>query len=233
MFKYETHLHTAPVSKCARKGIRENLEFYKKLGYDGVFITNHFLDGNINIDFNRPYEEKINFYFSDFETASEIGSEIGLKVFCGIEMSYFGTDFLVYGLDKDWFLQNPQIMTMQKSAELPFLTENGAFIVQAHPYREAAYIDHIRLFPRCVEGAETINACRTEFENQMADMYADAYGLLKTAGSDNHLADEIPMLAGMMSDTPLNSENDYIRAVRAGKMQIFHEENPYFGTQTR
>ena len=48
MFKYETHLHTMPVSKCAHKSIRENLEFYKKAGYDGVFITNHFLDGNIN-----------------------------------------------------------------------------------------------------------------------------------------------------------------------------------------
>ncbi len=233
MFKYETHLHTAPVSKCARKGIRENLEFYKKLGYDGVFITNHFLDGNINIDRDRPYSEKIDFYFSDFETASEMSSEIGIKVFLGIEMSYFGTDFLVYGLDKEWFLQNPQIMNMQKSEELPFLAENGAFIIQAHPYREAAYIDHIRLFPRCVHGAETINACRTDFENKMADMYADAYELLKTAGSDNHLADEIPVLAGMMSNTPLSAAADYIDAVKAGKMQIFREENPYFRSDVK
>lgn len=32
MFRYETHLHTKPVSNCARVGVRENLEFYKKLG---------------------------------------------------------------------------------------------------------------------------------------------------------------------------------------------------------
>ena len=64
MFKYETHFHTWPVSKCARSTIRENMIFYKSLGYDGIFITNHFLDGNINVDKNESYENKINFYFS-------------------------------------------------------------------------------------------------------------------------------------------------------------------------
>ncbi len=47
MYKYETHLHTFPVSRCAQKSVRENLEVYKALGFDGVFITNHFLNGNI------------------------------------------------------------------------------------------------------------------------------------------------------------------------------------------
>ena len=41
MLKYETHLHTSPVSKCAKASVRESLEFYKKAGYAGVFITNH------------------------------------------------------------------------------------------------------------------------------------------------------------------------------------------------
>jgi hypothetical protein len=74
-------------------GVRENLAFYKKLGYDGVFITNHFLDGNINIDREKPYEEKIAFYFSDYEHALDIGKTLGIKVFCGVELSDCGTDF--------------------------------------------------------------------------------------------------------------------------------------------
>ena len=61
MYRYETHLHTSPVSKCARAGVRESLLFYKRLGYDGVFITNHFLDGNVNIDKTLPYDEKLEF----------------------------------------------------------------------------------------------------------------------------------------------------------------------------
>ena len=69
MYIYETHLHTSPVSKCARATVRENMEFYKSLGYDGIFITNHFLDGNINIDSDVDYRERIEFYFSDYEHA--------------------------------------------------------------------------------------------------------------------------------------------------------------------
>ena len=63
MYRYETHLHTYPVSKCAKADVRDSLEFYKELVYDGVFITNHFLDGNINIDRELTYEEKIEFFF--------------------------------------------------------------------------------------------------------------------------------------------------------------------------
>jgi len=197
MYRYETHLHTSPVSRCARASVRETLEFYKSLDYDGVFITNHFLDGNINIDYSLPYEDRINFYFSDYEEGVRIGKEIGIKVFCGVEITYKGTDFLIYGLDKEWYLKNPQIMDMKKSDELKFLMENGALIIHAHPYREDFYIDHIRLFPRCVEGVEVINACRSDLENSMAGHYANNYSLLKTAGTDNHVAGKIKRLAGM------------------------------------
>lgn len=222
MYKYETHSHTYPVSNCGKASVRENLEFYKNIGYDGVFITNHFLDGNLNNEYrNLSYEEQIEFFFSDYEEGKKIGDEIGIKVFCGAELSYKGTDFLVYGLSKEWFLKHPEIMEMKKSDELPFLMEQGAFVVHAHPFREDYYIDHIRLFPRGVQGVETVNACRTDFENKMADLYADNYGFFKTAGSDNHKAGGLKHLAGMSCETPLKDEADFIRRVKNGKMSIF------------
>ena len=221
MYKYETHLHTYPVSRCARASVREVLEFYKSLGYDGVFITNHFLDGNINIDAELSYEEKINFYCSDWEEGKAIAEEIGIKVFFGIEMSYKGTDFLVYGLDKEWLLKNPQIMEMKKSEEMQYLISEGAFVVQAHPYREARYIDHIRLFPRCVQGVEIINASRTEAENAMAAHYAKSYGLIDFAGSDNHTGAKQTSLAGMCCERAIVDEKDFIDAVRSGEMKPF------------
>lgn len=220
-YKYETHLHTSPVSKCAKADVRDSLQFYKDLGYDGVFITNHFLDGNINVDRNLPYEERIHFYFSDYEEGVKIGKEIGIKVFCGVEMSYGGTDFLIYGLDKNWYLQNPQIMEMKKSDELNFLMQSGALVIQAHPYREAGYIDHIRLYPRNIQGVEVINANRTDFENQMAELYAEHYDLLKIAGTDNHLGSRQKKLAGVCFETPLGDEQDFIKQVREGQAEIF------------
>lgn len=114
MYKYETHLHTYPVSKCAKAEVLECVEFYKEMGYDGIFITNHFLDGNVNTSSALPYKERIEFYFSDYEKALKLAEEIGIKVFFGLETSYKGTDFLVYGLDKEWFLKNSKIMDMKK-----------------------------------------------------------------------------------------------------------------------
>ena len=221
MYKYETHLHTYPVSKCAKADVRDTVEHYKNIGYDGIFITNHFIDGNINADSEMSYEEKIEFYFSDYENAVEIGKEIGIKVFCGVEMSYKGTDFLIYGLDKEWYLQNPQIMDMKKSEELQLLMDSGALVIQAHPYREASYIDHIRLFPRKVHGVEVVNACRNDFENNMAKLYAENYGLIEFAGTDNHGGSQRKTFAGMCSETPIENEQDFITRVRNGEMSIF------------
>ena len=224
MYLYETHLHTYPVSKCARANVRETLEFYKQQGYAGVFITNHFLDGNINVDHSLSYEERLRFYFSDYEDGVEIGREIGLSVFFGVEMTYNGTDFLVYGLSPQWYLEHPEIKDMKKSEELPYLMEQGALVIHAHPFREAGYIDHIRLFPRCVQGVEIYNACRTDFENEMARQYAENYGLRPFAGTDNHVAGRQLKLGGMQSETPILDEADFVQRVLNGTVSIFRAE---------
>ena len=225
MYKYETHLHTSPVSKCASASVEESLLFYKKLGYDGVFITNHFLDGNINIESEKTYEEKIEFYFSDYEKGVEIGKETGIKVFCGVELSYKGTDFLVYGLDKQWFLEHPEIMEMKKSDELNFFMENGALVIQAHPFREASYINHVRLFPRNVHGVETFNAGRTDDENKLSEIYAEHYKLLEIAGSDNHCGARQKKLAGVCTETPVTDVFDFISKVHFKETKIFTLDN--------
>ena len=232
VYKYETHCHTAPVSGCAKASVKDTVRFYKDLGYDGIFLTNHFLDGNINRKVRKlPYEEQIEYYFSDYEEAVKEGETAGLKVFPGVELSYKGTDFLIYGPEKNWYLQHPEIMRMEKTEELHLLADAGAFVVQAHPYREAHYIDHIRLYPRCVHAVEVINSNQPVQVNEMADHYADMYGLLKTCGSDNHYGDEFfehlrhkdlePVIAGMCSGKPVDSVMDFIGMVRAGKMKCF------------
>jgi hypothetical protein len=221
---YETHLHTSPVSKCADEPVRQTLEFYKDLGYAGVFITNHFLDGNIRCDRSLPYEERLDFYFSDYEEAVRVGEEIGLSVFLGIESSYGGTDFLIYGLEKEWYYQHPEIAGMPKSAMLTLMAREGALIVQAHPFREASYIDHIRLFPRHVHGVEVYNACRSDFENEMARQYAESYDLLPFAGSDRHSMSRKLFLGGMCADTPILNEQDFVARVKSRDLEPFRRE---------
>ena len=220
-----------PVSGCGKVSIKDNLEFYKSLGYDGVFLTNHFFDGNFNKAYRElPYEEKINFYFSDYEDGVKLADQIGIKIFCGVEMSLEGTDFLVYGLEKQWWLDHPEVVEMKKSRQLPFLMENGAIIFQAHPFREAKYIDHIRLFP-CVDGVEVINAGRPDFVNQMAELYANHYGKLKIAGTDNHTGMNAPRLAGIETKTPIVSVEDFIQKMRNLEVELFFMANPLLPQQ--
>ena len=226
MYRYETHLHTAPASACARCSVKDNVDFYARAGYAGIFVTNHFVDGNIGAPRDLPYADKIDFYERDYTDAVECGREVGLSVFFGVELSYGGTDFLVYGLDAAWYRAHPEIMEMKKSDELRYLREAGGLSIQAHPYREAAYIDHIRLFPRCVEGVEVINACRTDLENRMAEAYAEAYGLFRFAGTDNHRGAEQPKLAGVGFDVPIEDVGDFVRRLREGGYTLFCEDNP-------
>lgn len=225
MYKYETHLHSSPVSKCGSYSVRDNMEFYKSEGYDGIFLTNHFIDANIGCDRTLPYEEQIEFFFSDIEEGLRIQDEVGIKFFWGVESSYLGTDFLIYGLSKEWYLSHPEIMTMPRSDMLTLMAEDGALIVQAHPYREASYIDHIRLFPRHVHAVEIINCGNKDFQNDLARVYADAYELPTVAGTDNHISRYVHKLAGVEFDTPLNTIDDYIERIKKGEGRVFLTDN--------
>lgn len=221
MYKYETHLHTAPVSRCGRCSPEENVAFYASLGYDGIFITNHFLNANIGIEKTRPYAEKIEFFFSDYENALPLSEKYGIKIFCGVEASYKGAHFLVYGLEKHWWLDHPEIMDMEMTDQLTLMAESGALIIHAHPFQEASYINHIRLFPRHVHGVEVINASKDDAQDAMALLYCEHYGLLKFAGSDNHCAGGQKKLAGVCCEEPIADISDFIAKAKAGKMELF------------
>lgn len=227
MYYYETHMHTAPLSACARAGVRESLEYYKEAGYNGVFMSDHFIDANIDRAIRGlPYDERIRCFFDVAEEAKQIGEEIGISAFPAFEMSYKGTDFLVYGIDKAWCLAHPDMDKMKKSELLRMLSEDGALIIHAHPFREAQYIDHIRLFPRLVHGVEICNACRTDFENELAAQYCKNYGLIPFAGSDNHIAGGLKRFAGMATEMPLRDVREFIDAVRSGAAKPFvRDEN--------
>ena len=224
MYRYETHLHTSPVSRCAQIGVADTLAFYKSMNFTGVFITNHYPDAPDYPDMS--YEERIAHLFSDYEAALAIGKEMELDVFFGVEITTGGSDFLIYGLDKAWYLANPDVEKLKMRQRLELLKENGALIIHAHPFREAWYIDHIRLFPRSIHGVEIDNACRTDFENKMAALYAENYGFLTFAGSDNHVAGKRPRLAGVAFETKLTDEADFIARIFRGEQTLFSLDNP-------
>ena len=55
----------------------------------------------------------------------------------------------------------------------------------------------------------------------MAHLYAEHYGLLPFAGSDNHSAGAQTRLGGMATDTPITDECDFVKKVLGGKATLF------------
>lgn len=218
-YLYELHCHTSETSRCSRIDGASLAEFYKRNGYDGIVITDHFFNGNTTVPREGDWRERVDAFLKGYENAKKRGDEIGLKVFFAWEYSYKGTDFLTFGPDPKWLYGHPEIMEMSTVGYCDYMRENGWYIFHAHPFREAGYIEMIRLIPRKVDGAETYNACRTDFENGMADKYADNYSLLKIAGSDNHVG-ALKTLGAMEFDEPMESVLDIMDAVRHGKGRI-------------
>lgn len=219
-YRYETHLHTSLISACSCFTPREIVEKYTALQYAGVFVTDHFLNGNTTVPRGLAWKERIEKFCEGYEQVKACAEHTGLSVFFGLEYSYLGTDFLVYGLEREWLCAHPEIIDLTPKEFCLFARKEGGLVVQAHPCREDWYIDHVRLFPSAVDGFETMNANRTERENRLAGIYAEEYGLRKTAGSDIH-REEQNRLAGMQFAQPLLSGKDYAKRVLSGEGEIF------------
>ena len=187
MFLYETHCHNKISSACAGIDAKETVEFYRVNGYTGIFVTDHFVNGNAVVNYQKPnasYEEKVEEFIKGYEQIQKAAKGI-LQVFFGIEYSYKGTDVLAYGLDKKDLLEMPTEARTNMNIFIEYAREKGALTVQAHPFREDSYIDHIRLFPKA-EGVEVYNANRNELCNRLSEIYANEYGKVKIGGSDFH-----------------------------------------------
>lgn len=217
---YETHMHTSEGSACGRNTAAEMTRAYAEAGYTGIIITDHFFYGNTAVDRSLSWEQWVEGYCLGYEHAREEGEKYGLQVFFGWESGYQGTEFLIYGLDKEWLLSHPEIKDATVEEQYRLVHRDGGIVVHAHPFREASYIAEIRLFPDYVDAVEGINAAhsgRTKMchghpeYNDRAMAYAAEHNLPLTAGSDQHTVEMIG--GGMVFSRKLQDIHDFARAV--------------------
>lgn len=220
LYKYDIHTHTSVVSKCSLISPAELVRFYKKQGFAGICITDHFFNGNTTVPQDLPWEQRVELFCRGFEEACEEGRKTDFDVFFGWEYSYRGTDLLTFGLDKDWLLNHPDLLSLKVNDYCDLVRNDGGFIIQAHPFREASYISMIRLLPRKVDAVEIINGGNTDFENECAGKYADMYNLTKVAGSDTH-TDKLGRIAGIQFNKRLKDIHDMISGIRNQDHSVF------------
>ena len=193
------HAHTAIGSRCGAFSPEEIVEYFVKRNYAGLCVTEHFFNGNCAVPNTLPWAERVEKYFYAYEKVKAVGKKRGLDVFFGFEYtcnngatrdSNFGTDFLIYGLEKDWLLSKDDgILSLPVNDFMKMVREEGGFVVQAHPFRlETSYMNHISLFPLYTDAIEIYNSNPNTMgvPNELAAAYAKAYGFYETCGSDIH-----------------------------------------------
>ena len=224
-FKYETHLHTIEGSACAVSKSVDYIEIYKRIGYSGIFVTNHFFGGNTCVPQNLPWKERIEMYCQGYELAFEAcKNDCDFDVFFGIEQTFDGDDYLIFGLDKNWLLSHPEIEFMTHYEVFKAVNEVNGLMVQAHPFRLRNYINAIHLHPREVHAVEIYNGGNKPEENELAALYAKNFHFPMTSGTDIHNANLVlekpELIGGVEFDSPLKDVFDFAERVKSNNVRI-------------
>lgn len=234
-YKYETHMHTSEGSACGSSTGYEMARAYKKNGYTGVIVTDHNWGGNTAVDRSLPWEEWLDKFFLGYEHVKEEGDKIGLQVFQGYESGYNGAEFLICGITTEKMKQHPELWTATIPEQLEIVHEMGGMVIEAHPYREAWYIETVRLYPEYADGLEIINASHSNphdgsrdkcIYDEKAIKLGRETGLPGTCGSDQHSVE--PINGGILFPTRLASIEDYMDRILNKKDYILTNGRQYF-----
>lgn len=220
-YLYETHLHTNLASACGHASGAQMAQACKDYGYTGIIVTDHNWGGNTCIDRALPWEQWVEGFFRGYEDAKAMGDQIGLYVFFGWEAGFNGTEFLIYGLSKEWMLAHPEVKEASVEQLYELVKAGGGMMIHAHPYREEWYIPEIRLFPWAVDGVEIVNATHSNSKSMghndpqydaLAIAYAKKHNFPSTAGSDIHSTDLFG--GGMAFKRRIETVEEFVKAVK-------------------
>lgn len=180
-YRIELHAHTSPASICSEITPKQMVETYKRLNYDAITLTNHFIYSEDN-----SKEKYISRYLDDFYRTQEYGEEIGLKVYLGAEIRFTenNNDYLIFGVDRPMleeiyaFLPHG-VAHFRKRYPMP-----NSIFVHAHPMRPGAQ----PVAEELLDGVEVFNMHPGHNSRiGLAGLYAREGNVsIITAGSDFH-----------------------------------------------
>ena len=227
-YLYETHMHTCQASACSDTPGHEYILRYMDEGYAGIIITDHFFRGNCRVPKDLPWTERIHQFCSGYEDALNEGLRHNFPVFFGWEENFEGDEYLIYGLDKQWLLEHPEMEHWTREEQFSAVHKDGGCIIQAHPFRARNYIRKIHLLPYAVDGIEGVNTANEPVWNTLAMRYGYFLNIPITCGSDNHHVQTMctERLGGIVLDKPLRTIHDYVRIILEKKPFSLHIPDP-------
>ena len=223
MYKTETHLHTSEVSKCGQISGAEMVKLYCDAGYSTVFVSDHFKKDYLQDVDGLSWTEVVRRYFLGYESAKRAGDELGIVVLPALEIQLTCSvnHYLLYGADKAFYVNEPNIFDMTPEELYAYAKRNGVTVVQAHPFRDGKCTPT----PEFVDAIEVINANpRHNNFDEMTIAMAKEHGLPMTSGSDAHRLEDVA-LGGVVTEEKITSTDDYVTALLGGKLRLIGGEN--------
>lgn len=226
MYKYELHAHTHECDRDASLSGCELVHLYKAAGYDGIVITDHYIERFYTRWFPEEVEglthqQQVTRWLKGYRAAKEVGDQIGFTVLPGAEVRFDGypNDYLLYGLHEDFFYTVPRLNELKNVSELLAIVPPDVCVVQAHPFRD----DMVVADPRGLFGLEVFNGGTERFRNEMARQFACHYGLAMTSGSDIHGRNRLAK-GGIMTEVRIQTPEDLIAVLRSGAYSLIEND---------
>ena len=239
MYKLELHCHSQEVSACSTCPAPQLIQEYREAGYSGIVSTNHINRGTYKAMEDWSWEKKAAHFIAGYEALKKAaGDDFDVLFGCEINLTpvaslteeqraqgwqcYVPNDYLIYGVTEDWLIRTGDMryMTMEELSQSA--REAGFLVVHAHPFRCGTHM----MNPDLYYGYEVYNGNpRQQSHNELADVWADMNGKIKTSGSDFHKPGD-PACGGIVTAERIRDNAALLRVLRSGNYTLLRgEEN--------
>ena len=197
----DLHVHTLPASPCSSAPVDELIEEAKRIGLDGMCLTDH------NYVWNPDLVENLR-------------QKHEFLILRGNEITTDQGHMLVFGLDRG----TRGIVKLEDLRQE--VNSAGGFMIVAHPFRGfltfgvgqlGLTIEKAMERPlfKLVDAVEVMNGTVTEKENNFASEVTSGLGMPATGGSDAHEVSRVGLCATRFSDV-IKDEKSLLEALKSG-----------------
>ncbi len=156
------HMHERTFSSDSKMNLKEMVREAKKVGLEGICITDHDQYG-----------------LADY--AKKISREENYPIFIGVEYLSIEGDILAFGIEE---LPRPHL---EAQDFIDWVNAKGGVCIAAHPFRgNSRGLGEDLLRIEGLVGIEVLNGSSTEEENKKAYEYCKMLGLQPIGASDSH-----------------------------------------------
>lgn len=220
-YKYELHAHTKEVSRCAAISVKELIEEYKKAGYSGIVLTDHYSPMTFNPSEFFSKKKALDHYLRAYREAKKYETD-DFTILLGMELRFYATvnDYIIYGITEEILYELPFLLKTYIRKASRLLRERGCLFLQAHPFRKMI----TRANPEYLDGVEVFNGKATKEANDNSEKWANEINTpIKTSGSDCHRQSGVG-LGGIITEEPIKSNDDLIRILKSGKYKMIKNQ---------